>query len=433
MVSAMAADEFEPADSADRKPTAPREMLVDPRFIRLADQFFGMFSQPARGGGALTVYLDGRPVVDIWAGWADKGRRWNGETIALTFSTGKGVASTVVHRLAERGLIGYDTPVAEYWPEFAAHGKDDITVRDVLSHRAGLHRVRGLVPGREGILNYDKVVRALAESPPDPRRIRTSGYHAITFGWLVAEIVQRVTGAAFIEVVRNEIADPLGLDEFWFRVPESERRRIARIFRPLSPPGIRWNTASSVLSWVRPVRGLAEAGMPESFDELVRDPRVHDAVMPGWNGVFSARALARMYGALANGGVVYTDQPEGVRGIGASGQERVVRFLRPETIETIGRVQPTESRDYVLGVPIRFTLGYHRPVLMAKQQPRKAFGHYGMGGSGAYADPELGMSIAFVTNRLGGAVTALGDARLARLAATAQATVRRQKPAGTER
>lgn len=173
--------------------------------------------------------------------------------------------------------------------------------------------------------------------------------------------------------------------------------------------------------------------MPESFDELVRDPRVHDAVMPGWNGVFSARALARMYGALANGGAVYTDQPEGVRGIGASGPEHVVRFLRPETIETIGRVQPTESRDYVLGVPIRFTLGYHRPVLMAKQQPRKAFGHYGMGGSGAYADPELGMSIAFVTNRLGGAVTALGDARLARLGATAQATVRRQKLGGTER
>ncbi|MEU7139586.1 serine hydrolase domain-containing protein [Nocardia sp. NPDC046473] len=392
-------------------------MLVDPRFIRLADQFFGMFSQPNRGGGALAVYLDGKPVVDIWGGWAGQDRRWNGETVALTFSTGKGVASTVVHRLAERGLIDYDAPVARYWPEFGAHGKDDITVRDVLSHRAGLHRVRGLVPGREGILDYDAVIRALADSPPDPRRIRTSGYHAITFGWLVAEIVQRVTGDPFIDVVRREIAEPLGLDEFWFRVPESERYRIAKIFPHLSPPGIRWNTASSVLSWVRPIRGLAEAGMPESFDELVRDPRVHDAVMPGWNGVFSARALARMYGALADHGRVY------VPGTGAT-----VQFLRPETIETINQVQPAESRDYVLGLPLRFTLGYHRPVLMSKQQPRKAFGHYGVGGSGAYADPELGMSIAFVTNRLGNAVTALGDARLARLAATARNTVRRAKP-----
>ncbi|WP_330234192.1 beta-lactamase family protein [Nocardia sp. NBC_00508] len=421
----MAADAFEPADAAGKQPAPPREMLVDPRFIRLADQFFGMFAQPARGGGALAVYLDGRPVVDIWAGWADKERRWDSQTVVLTFSTGKGVASTVVHRLAERGLIGYDTPVAEYWPEFAAHGKDEITVRDVLSHRAGLHRVRGLVPGREGILNYDAVIRALADSPPDPRRIRTSGYHAITFGWLVAEIVQRASGTSFTDLVRTEIAEPLGPEEYWFQVPESERHRIAKILRPLGPPGIRWNAASSVMSWVRPVRGLAEAGMPESFDELVRDPRVHDAVMPGWNGVFSARALARMYGALANGGVVYPERR--MRGISTDAPEHLVRFLAPETIATISQVQTTRSRDYVLGVPIRFTLGYHRPVLMAKQQPRNAFGHYGMGGSGAYADPDLGMSIAFVTNGIGSMLTALGDARLARLAATAQATVRKDK------
>ncbi|WP_280468937.1 serine hydrolase domain-containing protein [Nocardia cyriacigeorgica] len=394
-------------------------MVVDPRFIRLADHFFAMFAQPSRGGGALAIYLDGAPVVDIWAGWAAKDKRWTGENVALTFSTGKGVASTVLHRIAERGLIDYETPVAEYWPEFAAHGKDDITVRDVLSHRAGLHRVRGLVPGREGILDYDSVVRALADSPPDPRRIRTSGYHAITFGWLVAELVQRVTGDPFTEVLRREIAIPLGMDEFWFRVPESERYRIAKTFPHLAPPGIRWNTASSVLSWVRPVRGLAEAGMPESFDELVRDPRVHDAVMPGWNGVFSARALARMYGALANGGQV--------AGLGADSGD-TVQFLRPETIDKINRVQPTESRDYVLGFPLRFTLGYHRPVLMTKQQPRKAFGHYGVGGSGAYADPLLGMSVAFVTNRLGNAVTALGDARLARLAAMARSTVQKIRP-----
>lgn len=406
----------------DRPPAVPREMLVDPRFVRLADHFFGMFTQPTRGGGALAIYLDGRPVVDIWAGWAGKDRRWNGDNVALTFSTGKGVATTVVHRLAERGLIDYDTPVATYWPEFSAHGKEDITVRDVLSHRAGLHRVRGLVPGREGILDYDAVVAALAESPADPRRIRTSGYHAITFGWLVAEIVQRATGDRFTDLVRREIAEPLGYDEFWFQVPASERYRIAKIFPHLSPPGIRWNTASSVLSWVRPVRGLAEAGMPENFDELVRDPRVHDAVMPGWNGVFSARALARMYGALANGGRVEALAPgRGGPGIGA------VQFLKPETIELVNQTQRADSRDYVLGLPLKFTLGYHRPVVMSKQQPRNAFGHYGLGGSGAYADPDLGMSIAFVTNRLGNAVTALGDARLARLAAITSNIARRAK------
>lgn len=165
--------------------------------------------------------------------------------------------------------------------------------------------------------------------------------------------------------------------------------------------------------------------MPESFDELVRDPRVHDAVMPGWNGVFSARALARMYGALANEGRVEALDPErGGHAIDAA------QFLQPETIAIINETQRADSRDYVLGVPLKFTLGYHRPVVMSKQQPRKAFGHYGLGGSGAYADPELGMSIAFVTNRLGNAVTALGDARLARLAALAGNTVRRVRPKG---
>lgn len=421
MVAATAGD-FGPLTRPGGTPiTAPRNMLVDPRFIRLADHFFGLFPQPSRGGGALAIYLDGRPVVDIWAGWAAKDQRWNGENVALTFSTGKGVAATVVHRLAERGLIDYEAPVARYWPEFAAHGKHDITVRDVLSHRAGLHRVRGLVPGREGILDYDKVVTALAESPADPRRIRTSGYHAITFGWLVAEIVQRVTGEPFTTVLEREVAQPLGTDEFWFQVPAAQRHRIAKIFPHLAPPGIRWNTASSVLSWVRPARGLAEAGMPESFDELVRDPRVHDAVMPGWNGVFSARALARMYGALANGGVVYASDAERRPSRG----NPAVQFLRPATIELVNRTQQTDSRDYVLGLPLRFTLGYHRPVLMTKQQPRQAFGHYGIGGSGAYADPDLRMSIAFVTNRLGNSFTALGDARLAKLSAIAQGTVRR--------
>ncbi|WP_345494676.1 serine hydrolase domain-containing protein [Nocardia callitridis] len=390
-------------------------MLLDPRFTRLADQFFGIFHHHGHGGGALALYLDGHPVLDIWA---DEQRRWDGDTVVLAFSTGKGVASTALHRVAERGLIDYEAPVAHYWPEFAANGKHDITVHDVLAHRAGLHRVRGLVPGREGILDYEAVVSALAASEPDPRRIHASGYHAITFGWLVAEIVRRATGKEFIEVVRTEIAEPLGMDEFWFRVPESERSRLAAITRNLGPPGIRWNTASSVLSRVRPIRGLAEAGMPEGFDELVRDPRVHDAVMPGWNGVFTARALARMYGALANDGLVHPDNA----GVGPRSS---VRLLRQETIETINRTQFADGRDYVLGLPLRFTLGYHRPVLMAKQQPRNAFGHYGVGGSGAYADPELGMSIAFVTNRLGNAITALGDARLAKLAATATNTVRR--------
>ncbi|MFF0489102.1 serine hydrolase domain-containing protein [Nocardia sp. NPDC004068] len=388
-------------------PDDDAQMVIDPRFVSLAHRFFRMFARPARGGGALAVYLHGRPVVDIWAGWAAPDRRWRADTVALSFSTGKGVAATVLHRIAERGLIDYDAPVATYWPEFAARGKGAITVRDVLAHRAGLHRVRGLAATPDGILDYDAMVRALADAEPDPRRLRSSGYHAVTFGWLVAEIVQRVTGEGFTEVLRREVAEPLGVEELWFRVPPEQRHRIARSFPKLHVPVLRWDTASAVLARSRRLGGIAEAGMPLGFDVLVNDPRVYDAVMPGFNGVFAARALARMYGALANGGRVDD-----------------VQLLRPETIDRISRVQ-SRGRDYVLGFPLGFTLGYHRPPIASRRPIRHGFGHYGVGGSGAYADPDLGMSVAFVTNRLGNSLNTIGDGRLARLGAQARAAVSR--------
>ncbi|MDF3305428.1 serine hydrolase domain-containing protein [Rhodococcus sp. T2V] len=393
-----------------RPASVPRtELHVDPRFLPLADRFFAMYRQPQHGGGALTAYFRGEKVLDIWAGWADRDRRWDRDTVALSFSTGKGVASTVVHRLAERRLIDYDAPVARYWPEFGAAGKADITVRDVLTHRAGLHKVRGLMRSPLDLLEYDAVVEALAAAPADPRRLRGPGYHAVTYGWLVAELIARVAGKPFVQVVQDEIAGPLGVDDFWYQVPGQHRPRIAKLFPHINPAGLNWELTSNVLSLVGPTRGLAEAAMPQGFDVLVRNPAVHDAVMPGWNGVFSARALARMYGAIANGGRL-------------DGR----RFLRKSTIARMSEVQ-TRDRDYVLGIRPLWSLGYHRPILASREQPRNAIGHYGVGGSGAYADLDSGLSLGFVTNRLGSSLTALGDLRLARLGVEAQAIVRNGK------
>lgn len=387
------------------------EMLIDPRFVPVVHQFFRLFPRPNRGGGAFAVFLHGRPVVDVWGGWSAPDQRWRYDTVALSFSTGKGVATTVLHRLAERGLIDYSAPVARYWPEFAANGKQDITVREVLAHRAGLHKVRGLSATPEGILDYDAMIAALAAAEPDPRRLRSSGYHAVTFGWLVAEIVQRVTGEPFTDVLRREIAEPLQTEEFWYRVPESQRHRIAHTFPKLKVPGLNWDTASGFIAHSR-IGAIAEAGMPLGFDALVGDPRVHDAVLPGFNGVFSARALARMYGALANGGRV--QRPDGTWSD---------PLLRPETIDTVNHGQRTEHRDYVLGVPAPFTLGYHRPPIASRRPIRHGFGHYGVGGSGAFADPDSGMSVAFVANRLGNSLNTIGDGRLARLGARTRAIV----------
>ncbi|MCW3469698.1 beta-lactamase family protein [Rhodococcus pyridinivorans] len=388
-------------------PAAPTEMVVDARFLRLADAFFSLYKRPRDGGGALTAYLHGEKVLDIWSGWSAPDKRWSRDTMALSFSTGKGVASTVVHRLAERGVIDYFAPVAQYWPEFAANGKDDITVADVMTHRSGLHRVRGLVPGTRGILDYETTVAALEQAAPDRRRRRGSGYHAVTYGWLVAELVQRVTGLRFVEVVEQEIARPLGDPDFWYRVPHDERGRIAKLFPRLAPVGLHWGASAAVLSRLEPTRGLAEAAMPDGFDRLVGDPAVHDSVMPGWNGVFTARSLARMYGAIAAGGTI-----DGVK------------FLDATTIDEMSRVR-VRSRDYVLGVPMAWRLGYHQPIFASIQRPRGALGHYGVGGSGAYADLDTGLSLAFVTNRLGAGAIPLGDLRLARLGELARSLARR--------
>ncbi|WP_278265843.1 serine hydrolase domain-containing protein [Nocardia sp. AG03] len=374
---------------------------VDRRFVRLVAIFDRLFRTPAHGGGALCVYLHGEPVVDVWAGYASPGVPWTADSVALGFSTGKGVASTVIHQLAERGQIDYDTAVAEYWPEFAAAGKSHITVRDVLTHRAGLHRLRGLLPGPvESFFDDAAVTAALAAATPDPRHRVTSGYHGISYGHLAAELVHRVTGREFTEVVHTELAEPLGAEELWFRVPAEQRHRIATTFPRLRAAGMNWDRGSDLLTRTR--FAAAAETTPRGFAELIVDPRVHDSVMPGVNGVFSARALARLYAALANGGEL-----DGTR------------VLDPDSIRRFSTRQ-VFTPDYVLAFRIPWALGFHGvPMKPSKADPISAFGHFGLGGSGAFADPETGLSLAFVTNRLGGKLTPLGDARLTRLGTVA--------------
>lgn len=374
-----------------------RAMTIDPRFQRVADAFFARFTGPSHGGGSLAAYYRGELVLDVWAGWAAPDRRWTCDTVALSFSTGKGVASTVLHRLADRGLVSYDEPVAAYWPEFGVAGKDRITVRELMSHRAGLHRIRGLLDTHHELLDAHAVAAALAASPPDPRRLRGPGYHAMTYGTLVAEVASRVSGTEFTDLVRQEVAEPLGAPELWFHVPHDERYRIARVFPDISPRPASWATAGRVASRIPGLRAVAEAGMVEGFDEIVRGPEVHDAVMPGWNGTFSAPSLARMYAPLANGGR-FGD----------------VEYLTPATVEKLLQVQ-TRERDYVLGIRANWRLGYHPAWLRIDRQPLRSVAHYGFGGSGAFGDPETGLSLGFVTNRLGNRVTTVTDSRLTRL------------------
>ncbi|MDQ3741492.1 MAG: beta-lactamase family protein [Actinomycetota bacterium] len=365
--------------------------------FRPVETAFAKLMGRGAGGGALVVRMGGETVVDLVIGHADRARRrrWTPGTLAVSFSTTKGVTSTVVHRLVERGALAYDDPVARHWPEFAAGGKERVTVRDLLTHRAGLHSVQAVADRAEDILDHLAMEERLAA-----RAVRaptaTSAYHAITYGWLVAGLLRRVTGRGMAELVRAEVAEPLGLEHgLTIGAPPGGRDRIAE---PVGGALRHLGSAAKVLTplWTRATRARAafEALHLPGFHRLFEgpEPPIWSTEMPAVNGIFSASALATLYEALATGGG---------------------RLLTPEQTHELGRVQ-VRTADAVLGLRMRWRLGYHQAFGAGAAAPR-AFGHYGYGGSGAWADPDLGLSLGFVTNRIGSVSTPLGDLTLFRL------------------
>jgi len=366
-----------------------------------AAEAFGRLVGPGRGGGALVVRRRGETVLDLCTGWADRAqtRPWRPETLALSFSTTKGVASTVVHRLAERGELAYDEPVATSWPEFAAGGKARVTVRDLLTHRAGLSSVRAVAERPEELLDHlamEERLAARAVRAPTER----SAYHAITYGWLVAGLVRRVTGGrGLADVVRTELAEPLGTEGLHIGVGEPIRELVAQpVGSALRHLGAAQRFVTPVLTGVKPTRAAHDALLAPGFHELFEgsEPSIWATEMPAVNGALSADALARLYGALANGGA-----------------DAGARLLAPETVHDLGRVH-VRTADAVLGVRMRWRLGYHQAFGPGRQAP-KAFGHYGYGGSGGWADPDLGLSLGYVTNRIGSITTPMADLTLYRL------------------
>jgi len=380
---------------------------VDPAFGRVAAKFGAMYSKPSDGGGALAIHLHGEPVVDIWAGWADPHgtEPWQRDTMAMSFSTTKGVASTIIHRLSEQGILGYDESLAHWWPEFGANGKAQTTVRHLLSHRTGLYAARQLVDDPRELLDWRDMADRLARSKP---RLPVGGppaYHGITYGWLVAGLVERATGRDFTDVLREEVVEPLSLDGCFIGLPDEERDRVAQLFPGVLPLGMTVSGFASRMENRRATRRFVDSLLVDGFDDLAMSRAILGTVMPAVNGVFTARSLARIYGAYANGGAV-----EGRR------------LLKEDTVADAGRIQ-TRERDKVLFLNMRWRLGFHQAFTMRNRVPR-GFGHFGFGGSGGWADPETGLSVAFVTNRLGNATTPVGDARLVRLGDLAVKIVR---------
>ncbi|MEW2547806.1 serine hydrolase domain-containing protein [Streptomyces sp. NPDC047002] len=360
-------------------------------FEPVRDAFVRNFERLGERGAAVAVYRDGRKVVDLWGGSRDAAGRepWALDTAQVVRSATKGVAAAVPLLLHQRGHIDLDAPVGTYWPEFKAAGKERVLVRHLLSHRAGLPVLdTPLTPAQA--LDGESGPRALAAQRPVWEPGADHGYHPHTYGWLIAELVRRVTGRTVGRMVAEEIARPLGLD-FWIGLPEEERRRVGRIGEVAEPPA-----AGGELR-LRPKRSVAEAYADpgsltrRAFGAVRPAPDenaagFHAAEMPASGGIATARALARVYAAMI-------------------GPVDGHRLFAPATL-TLARTEESAGPDRVLVVSTRFGLGYmlHGPA--APMLAKGSFGHPGRGGSLGFADPESGIAFGYVTNGMRRGVTA---------------------------
>jgi CubicO group peptidase (beta-lactamase class C family) len=355
---------------------------VAPRFAAVRTAFADNFVRHGDVGAACAVYHRGRLVVDLWGGLADRdaGRPWQRDTTALVFSTTKGMAATCVNRLVERGLVDVDAPIARYWPEFAAAGKAAIPVRWALCHKAGLASVEGTLTLQE-VFAWDPVVAAIAAQAPNWEPGTQHGYHARSYGWITGELVRRVTGKTLGRFFADEIAAPLGL-EFWIGLPEAEEVRVATIIPTPPPDDPAVRAALERFMGPETLLGRVLSGPCNLFAYDTRWNRreFHAAEMPSSNGIGTARAVARMYAALA-------------------GEVDGVRLLSPETV-ALACTPQVDGPDAVIAIPTRFGLGFMLPPALSLAAAPTAFGHPGAGGSLGFADPEAELGFGYVMNQM---------------------------------
>lgn len=321
-------------------------------------------------GLQVSAYHHGRQIVDVQAGIANihSGCPVTADTLFPVFSCGKGVVATAIHRLAQQGKLAIDQKVAYYWPEFAQHGKEAITIGDVLTHRAGVPQMPEKT-SFDMICNWDWVTKEIARLKPIWPPGTEDGYHALTYGWILGEVTQRVDGRPFAQLVKEEVAKPIGLTDLYFGITDREEKRVAQLL------------SSSTAGNQIPADSLMSQAMPAQIapDERWNRREVHRACIPAAGLLTTADALARHYAALLKDGFLLSRE----------------QFKLATSIQT-------EGRDRVLYNSLtRRSFGYQHggshPVLTSR---RKVFGHTGMSGAVGLADPEYGFAFAVTKNQI---------------------------------
>jgi CubicO group peptidase (beta-lactamase class C family) len=374
----------------------------EPQFADVREQFELNFAERGETGAALCLIVGGRIVADLRGGWTDAARRlpWSADTLVNVFSVGKGVLAACLARLMGQGLLSADAPVTSYWPQFGAAGKDQITVRQLLSHQAGLPAIRAALPAGSG-LDWQLMTSMLAAEEPWWSPGSGHGYHVNTFGFLGGELIRQITGCPPGEYLKRELAVPLGADVH-IGLPAAEHHRVAEFFWPLAAPEA---AARGELDGGQRAAGEQIAGPrapgeqmpghrmalsayfnPPDFSGtgIVNTPAWRSAQIPSANMHATAAGVSRIYAALAAGGTL-------------GGIQIVPRGALAAATE-----QQVYGHDLVLERPSRFGLGFQ---LTHPERPfgrgESCFGHFGAGGSVGFCDPDADLAFGYVTNQMG--------------------------------
>jgi CubicO group peptidase (beta-lactamase class C family) len=365
----------------------------DPRFDLARQEFERNFGARGEVGASFCLIVDNRRAIDLWGGLADpaSGRPWTEDTVGVIWSSTKGATALCAHLLADRGDLDLDTPVARYWPEFAQGGKESISVRMLLNHQAGVAAVHDPLP-RGAFYDWELMTSVLARETPWWEPGTRHGYHGLTFGWLVGEVVRRVSGQSLGAFFRDQVASPLGLD-FWIGLPEEHESRVAPVI-PAQPPAP-GEPVSPLLLVAMTQPDSLQARMFLNTAGYILEPgevdsrAAHAAEIGATGGIANARALAAMYAPLAGA------SPNLLVGEG--------------TIAAMSAVS-SAGGDAVGLVPSRFGLGYVKSMDNRRVSPvpgdsivlsEEAFGHSGFGGSVGFADPKAGFSFGYTMTRMG--------------------------------
>ncbi|MBI2704391.1 MAG: beta-lactamase family protein [Actinobacteria bacterium] len=351
------------------------------------------FAEGKEVGAAFSAYHKGEKVADLWGGVRDEdaGTPWEQDSLIPVFSTTKGATAICANQLAQEGKLDMAAPVATYWPEFAAKGKQNIPVSYLLSHQAGLAWVDGTMTPEEA-LSWDPVILALEQQAPVWEPGTQHGYHATTYGWLVGEVVKRISGQSLGTYFREHVADPLGLD-FWIGLPESEEPRVGKLL-PMIPAGAadamsdgdsENPLAEMMQAFLGPDTPLGRAlfapGGALTDQDIWNSRAMHAAEVPAANGITDARSLARMYAATI-------------------GEVDGVRVLSAEQLKAATTQQTSGPNFVLLGMDIQFGLGFMVYSSLLPLGGKRSFGHFGAGGSVGWADPDADLAVGYVMNRM---------------------------------